>query len=273
MIHLLVKIATVITLGFGSIIALAYLLQGRMIFIQSKGVSQLAEDFKPHEIVFERQDAKLHGWLVRPSEIDRAEPLLIYYGGNAEELSGNLVEFRSHGIQQYLMINYRGYGNSTGVPSERQLVADALHIFDQIIATHQLAPENIILMGRSLGTGVAVKVASLRHVGGVILVTPFDSLVNVAKSHYPFLPVNLLIKHRFDSLALAPQVKRPMLALIAGQDEIIPAASSQNLVKNWAGPLQSVSIPAAGHNDIQQYPDFWQAIGSFLEQVKHNQTR
>lgn len=268
MIQLLLKALAVIILGSSGVIMLAYLLQGRMVFVRQKGLLPDAENFKAHELVFDRDGARLHGWLFSTKKAESDEPLVIYYGGNAEELSANLTEFRDRGINNFLMVNYRGYGRSTGVPTEDQLVADALFIIDHMMAQRQYAAERIVLMGRSLGSGVAVKVASLREVGGVILVTPFDSLVNVAKHHYPFLPVNLLLQHRFDSERLAPKVTAPLLALIAGRDEIIPNTNSQKLVKNWAGPLKTLVIPAAGHNDIHLYPEYWQALMSFLEAVK-----
>jgi pimeloyl-ACP methyl ester carboxylesterase len=125
-------------------------------------------------------------------------------------------------------------------------------------------------MGRSLGSGVAVHVASLRGVGGVILITPFDSLVNVAKIHYPFLPVKYLMRHRFDSVGLAPKIRIPLLAVVAGQDDIIPNQSSQKLVAKWGGEKSSVVIPDAGHNDIHQYRDYWQAIESFITSMRLN---
>lgn len=270
MIQIILKIALFATLGFCSVILLAYLFQGRMIFIQQKTMSPEAQNFKAYEVVFEHKAARLHGWLVSLPTAEKDDPLVIYYGGNAEELSGNLTDFCNNGIKKFLMVNYRGYGKSTGVPSEELLIADALFIFDQMLHDQRFLFENIVLMGRSLGTGVAVQVAGLRKVAGVVLITPFDSLVNTAKFHYPFLPVNLLLKHRFDSVAMAPKINVPMLALIAERDQIIPNKSSQNLVKKWGGPLKSVLIEDAGHNDIHLHPQYWRALNSFLNSVKSN---
>jgi pimeloyl-ACP methyl ester carboxylesterase len=106
-------------------------------------------------------------------------------------------------------MNYRGYGGSDGTPSETALLSDALFVFDYMLATEGIDPAHVVLMGRSLGSGVAVHVAAKRKVGGVILVTPFDSLVNVARAHYPIFPVGLMLKHRFDSAALAPGITTP----------------------------------------------------------------
>jgi pimeloyl-ACP methyl ester carboxylesterase len=122
-------------------------------------------------------------------------------------------------------------------------------------------------MGRSLGSGVAVHVAAHREVRGVILITPFDSLLNVARHHYPFLPVKLLLRHPFDSAALAPKVKMPALVLIGRQDDIIPNPLSSALAQRWGGPAQTVAIESVGHNDIQLDEGYWRAINIFLKDL------
>lgn len=137
-------------------------------------------------------------------------------------------------------------------------------MYDTITARHSVSHDQVVLMGRSLGTGVAVHVASERPVRGVILVTPFDSLVNVAKKHYPVFPVSLLMRHRFDSISLAPSLRMPMLALVAGEDEIIPESCSMNLASAWEGPGETVVIKGAGHNDISMHREYWEAINGFL---------
>jgi hypothetical protein len=121
-------------------------------------------------------------------------------------------------------------------------------------------------MGRSLGSGVACYVASQRRVGGVILVTPFDSLVAVARHHYPLFPVGLLLRHRFDSLALAPSITTPMLALVAENDDIIPLNHSTALTDHWAGRTTTVIIGKADHNDLHLDNQYWQAINDFIHE-------
>lgn len=267
MLQIIAKIAVLIFIGGIGILFLAYLLQDRLIFFPSKGLLTDARNFVESEISLRCDGAKLHGWRVTESGEELNTPLIVYYGGNAEEVSVNLAEFQNRGLKNFLMFNYRGYGNSTGKPTQSALFQDALSIFDHFVKKYDASGQPIILMGRSLGTAVAVHVAGLRKVAGVILITPFDSLANVARVHYPFLPVKWVIRHPFNSIAKAPRIKTPMLTLIAGRDEIIPNKNSYRLVEKWAGPTRTVFIPDAGHNDIHLYPEFWTAIHAFINRL------
>ena len=111
---------------------------------------------------------------------------------------------------------------------------------------------------------MAVHVAAHRPVRGVILITPFDSLRNVARRHYPVLPVKLLLKHPFDSAALAPDITIPALILIGRQDTIIPSQHAIRLSEVWRGPVEFIIIDGVGHNDIQLEPRYWEVINAFL---------
>jgi uncharacterized protein len=110
-----------------------------------------------------------------------------------------------------------------------------------------------------------VQLATQRSVDGVILVAPFDSLVEVGRHHYPILPVGWMLRHRFDSLGAAPAVKAPLLCLVAGRDEIIPAAGSRRLYEAWGGKKRWVELVGAGHNSTDGAPQFWSAIRGFLD--------
>jgi pimeloyl-ACP methyl ester carboxylesterase len=155
-------------------------------------------------------------------------------------------------IGQYLL-HYRGYGGSSGSPSESTLFADALTLFDQVHGQHQ----NIAVMGRSLGSGIAVYVASLREVARLVLITPFDSLQDVAASHFPYLPVHWILRDKFESWRYAPQVTAPTLIVAAESDEIIPRASTELLGTRFRnGVVSYVTIPGASHNSISESPDY-----------------
>ena len=119
-------------------------------------------------------------------------------------------------------------------------------------------------LAKLLEQDVAVYVAAHRRVRGVILVTPFDSLLNVARHHYPLLPVKFLLKHPFDSAALAPGIKTPALVLIGRQDNIIPNQCSARLAQLWGGTVDTMVLDGVGHNDIQLNHHYWEAINSFL---------
>jgi uncharacterized protein len=252
---------TAIVVVTGSL--LLYLLQGKMIFFPEPIPAADLRRFTAREVVFEHKGVALHGWHLK-GPITCERPLIIYYGGNAEEVSHNLYDLDRVESDAFLLINYRGYGQSRGRPSEKALVADALFIFDQVVAAEGVNPAHVVLMGRSLGSGVAVQVAARRPVGGLILVTPLDSLARVGRHHYPFLPVKPLLRHRFDAVALAPAITAPALFLMGERDTIIPNANSLNLARHWGGPVETVVIPEASHNDISYGPDYWQAINRFL---------
>ena len=193
-------------------------------------------------------------------------PLVMYFGGNAEETSWMLEEAVSAPGVSWLIVNYRGYGLSEGSPGEAALVADALQWFDHASTLSGVDPKRIYAFGRSLGSGVVVALAAQRPVAGLILVTPYDSLAAVAKRYYWYLPVDLLLKHRFDSIALAPALKQPLLCLIAGHDEVIPPPHAERLYDAWGGAKQKIVLQDAGHNSTDAHPLFWPAIREFLAQ-------
>lgn len=200
---------------------------------------------------------RLHGWYIRSKP---GAPLVLYFGGNAEQVSWMLDEIpRRETGAAWLLVDYRGYGASGGTPSEQSLESDARAWYDHFAATNK----RIIAFGRSLGSGVAVQLAADRRLDSVILIAPFDSMVEVGKRHYPFLPVGWLLKHRFDSLSLAPKIETPLLCIAATHDEVIPAEHAKRLYDAWAGPKKWLEL-AASHNSIDGHPDYWPSIVSFL---------
>ena len=206
---------------------------------------------------------ELRGWLVRPNVAPA--PLLFYYGGNAEEVSWLIAMAPRFGDYAIALVNYRGYGESTGRPSEAALFADALSAFDKLAARGDIDKTRVAVMGRSLGSGVAVHVAAHRNVDRVVLVSPYDSVADVARVHFPAALVRFVLTDRYDSAALAPNIDAPLLAIAAGRDTIIPASHSRRLYDLWRGKKQWLELPQADHNDLQEYPDYWRAIAAFLQ--------
>jgi pimeloyl-ACP methyl ester carboxylesterase len=187
---------------------------------------------------------------------------LIYFGGNAEDVSGNIESFTAAFPKHSLfLVNYRGYGGSTGRPSEAGLNADALAVFDHV----QQAHGDIAVMGRSLGGGVAVALASQRPVDRLVLVTAYDSLVNVAREYFGWLPVGLLLKDRYDSVGLAPEVDAPVLIVIAAKDEIISRPRSEALAAAFApGQARRAIVAGATHNTLDLSPAYLEVVQDFL---------
>ena len=243
-----------------------YFLQERLIFAPQplSGAERAAiEQHFPgvQEITILSPDKKhLRAWHVAAA---RGAPLVVYFGGNAEGVARMIPEARAHvpGVA-WLLVDYRGYGGSEGSPSETAITADALQWYDYAAA--ELKPARIAVFGRSLGSGAAVFLASQRTVSQVVLVTPFDSLVAVAKRHYPFLPVGLMLKHRFDSIGRAPKISAPLLCIAAERDEVVPPVHARKLYDAWGGPKRWVELEEAGHNTTDSHPLFWQNVASFL---------
>ena len=211
---------------------------------------------------------RLHAWhLGVPGNVPA--PLVVYFGGNAEEVSWMLERIGETPGVGWLLVDYRGYGSSGGTPSERALVIDALAWFDLAATLPGVDKARILAFGRSLGSGVAVQLAHARPVRALILATPYDSLAAVARHYYWYLPVDWMLRHRFDSDRLAPGMQQPLLALIAERDEVIPPAHAEALVKAWGGPKHRVLLTGAGHNSTDRHPLFWDAIRAFInEQLK-----
>ena len=204
------------------------------------------------------QGERLKVWVV-PRAGSRA---LVYFGGNAEDVAGNLdlfsAAFPTHSLY---LVNYRGYGGSSGRPSETALFADALAVYEHVRDEHS----DITVMGRSLGSGIAVQLASARPVERLVLVTAYDSLVNVARAHIRFLPIGLLMRDRYESASRAGRVRAPVLIVIAGEDEIIPRARSEALVKAFpASQVRVEVVPGVGHNTLDLSPVYLGAVRGFL---------
>ena len=186
---------------------------------------------------------------------------VIYFGGNAEDVSANLDDFApTFPDRTVYLVNYRGYGGSTGQPSEAALIADAQAIHDWAADRH----EHIIVIGRSLGTGVATALAASRAVAGLILVTPYDTLLNVAFDHFAWLPMPWLLRDRYDSVSRMGRVRAPVLVLVAGDDEVIFKARSDALSAAIPSSLrQTVLLEGATHNDLDAFPAYLQSLRDF----------
>lgn len=188
---------------------------------------------------------------------------VIYFGGNAEDVSASLPQlsaaFPDHALY---LLHYRGYGGSSGKPTEAALFADALALYDQVKAQH---PE-VTVIGRSLGSGPAVHLAGERAVARLVLVTPYDSIAELAAQQFPMFPVKWLLTDKFETFRYAPRVKAPTLIIAAAQDEVIPPASTRMLATRFApGVARSVTIHGVGHNTISDDPSYPALLGGALE--------
>jgi pimeloyl-ACP methyl ester carboxylesterase len=264
MIASLFKIVLAVAIG---VPLFAWLFQERMIFFPRPVDSRPTPRPDIEDVTLAAASGvKLRGWLVRGA--GTPAPLVIYFGGNAEEISWLTEVAEQFSGWSLLLVNFRGYGESEGKPGETELFEDALVIHDYAKQRPDVDPRGIVAMGRSLGSGVAVHLAAHRPLRGVILVSPYDSIVEVAKRHYPFLPVSLMLRHRFDSLALAPRIEAPLLCLVATEDRVIPPAHSRALFEAWRGAKIWREVPRADHDSISGEPEYSRSIAEFLKALR-----
>lgn len=251
----LLALLALLLLGYAGLCALLYFKQRDLIYYPAAtAVAATATDFK-----LVREGLTLRGWRLNPGKA-RA---LIYFGGNAERLEASREEFaRLFPERTVYLLPYRGYGASEGEPGEPALLGDALALYDEVQARHPTAA--VAVIGRSLGSGVASYVAARRPVEKLVLVTPFDSLAEVAQAHYPIFPVRLLMRDRYRSTEYLPRYHGPLLVLRAGRDEVVPPANTDRLLATLTRKPQVVDFPQAGHNGISQEPGYPAALRDFL---------
>jgi pimeloyl-ACP methyl ester carboxylesterase len=211
----------------------------------------------------------LRGWLKRPNvRPGKRFPLVIVYGGVRREVSDFVPRAQAPGNWGWLVVNYRGFGLSEGAPSEQHVLEDAKLIYDWAAARPDVDGANIVVLGRSLGTYVAVAVAAARHARAAILATPFDSFVALGEKRFPSLPVEWLVGGRYDSAALAPRILVPALFLLAENDDVTPMENGRALASVWGGITQTVLLRGASHFGIERRDDFWRSVAAYLGSLR-----
>jgi uncharacterized protein len=187
---------------------------------------------------------------------------ILYFGGNGEDVSLSLQSFSAAFPDHALfLLHYRGYGGSTGSPTEKANHNDAAALFRTVYAQHP----QVAVIGRSLGSGVAVRIASENPVSRLVLVTPYDSIEAIAAAQYPYLPVKWLLLDRYESWKYAPRIRIPTTVIAAQNDEVIPRASTEKLFTRFpAGVASMTLIEGADHNDIGTKPEYLKTMQAAL---------
>jgi len=250
--NLILILLSGICLYFGAVIYL-YATQDNKIFNR-----KWAKPYEPtiaKKITFKTSD----GIVLEGAYIENGKnlPLVLYFSGNAN----NVIEFlekTAPKIKNYNFIgfNYPGYAGSEGKPCEKCILKYALEVFDSY------SPD--IVMGRSLGSAVAAYVASKRNIKKLVLITPFDSIVNIAKSKYPFLPVEKLVKYKFNEAEWIKKTNVPVSILLVKNDDVIPQKSIDNLLNNIPDLHKKVVISGVKHGNIYEYKDIEKVIEKLL---------
>lgn len=217
------------------------------------------------EIIATPDGERLVAWWSPPRP---GMPVVVDFQGQGGAPSHRVHRIRPFVAEGYgiLTLSYRGYGGSTGKPSERTLVADGDLAIDWLKA-RGFAENRIVIFGESLGTGVAVQVAASRSVAGLILDSPYSSLADVAQGRFPLVPVRWLMLDRFDSLAHIPRVKAPIFIFHGDRDTIVPYELGQRLYAAATSPKEFMTIPGGFHTvPFEDGP--WQRIKAFLDRFR-----
>lgn len=235
-----------------ALVGIMYLGQRRMTYFPDPGTPDPARYGVPEmePVRFDTADGlTLGSWYGPPAR--PGAPVLVYFHGNAGHIG-----HRGHRARPYLdagygvlLVEYRGYGGNPGDPTEEGLYADGRAALD-FLAGQGLAGDQIVLYGESLGTGVAVRLASETRVGAVVLEAPFSSLAEVGARHYWYLPVRWLMRDRFESVGIIARIGAPLLVLYTEHDEVVPPDLSEKLFAAALEPKEIHGFQGVGHNGL-----------------------
>lgn len=258
-------LASVLWLGLSAAMAAS---QRRLVFnptVKREVEHPRSSGHRTRQVVLRAADGtRLSGWLMTPS-VPGPHPGIVYFGGRSEEVSwvardaGKLFPNMS-----VLAVNYRGYGNSHGDPDEQHMIDDGCQLFDWLAARGHVDPKRIAIVGRSLGSGVAVQVGRQRPVHSVVLITPYDSILAIAKRKFRAMPIEYILRHRFESIKHAPSLMAPTYVLRAAFDDVVPHSHTDALVQKLGRLHGDDIVPGSDHMNIPYLEATQERVATFL---------
>ena len=266
----MIKILVVLALGYVALVGCVYLAQESLVYFPQVGREHAAT---PAELRLRYEDVsiatedgeKLHAWWI-PASARRGSVLLFH--GNAGNISHRLDYARMFGELGYdtLLVDYRGYGRSTGKPSEEGTYRDAAASRRWLVDTKGIADREIVVFGESLGGAVACWLAERHRPRALVLASTFTSIPDMGAETYRFLPVRLMSRFKYDTRDCLSRVEAPVLVVHSPRDDIIPFAHGERLYAAAREPKAFLKIDG-GHNDgfVFMRPEWVKALGEFLE--------
>ena len=238
-------------------VALAYFAQEHLIFPAPDFEIGSIQDDNFEQVAIPTPDGERLFAFHHPAQNDEATILVFHGNADAavyQKAKGTTLVKEGFGV---LLVEYRGYPGSTGSPSEAGLYADGIAAYDFAARKNS---QRIGIYAHSLGTGVAVKLATEREVYSLVLESPFDSVMALAQRQFPWMPVSLLLKHKFRSDLLINQVQAPILMIHGEEDRVIPIEHGRRLHRKAAPGAEFEMIENAGHNNLAEFGTIRRAI-------------
>jgi fermentation-respiration switch protein FrsA (DUF1100 family) len=253
-----------------AVVAFFWLTERRLIYFPSTDLPSPAEaGLGDAELVsLSTSDGlRLNAWFLTASEPSPPFTVIVFHGnaGNRAHRAPLALSLRRQGLQ-VLLVDYRGYAENPGAPSEEGITADAQAALAYLEKRPDVDRSRIVYFGESLGTAVAVRLAVEHPPAALILRSPFTSLVDVGRYHYPFLPVGLLMRDRFATIDISPRLRCPVLVIAGGRDTVVPIEFTRRLYDAIAAPKTFLELPSADHNDYELLAgeEMIRAIAKFL---------
>ena len=258
-------VASMLWLGLTAAVAAN---QRRLVFnptVEREVKSPRSSGHRTRPVVLRARDGtRLCGWLMTPLTPGK-HPAVVYFGGRSEEVSWVVRDAgKLFPGMTVLAVNYRGYGESHGVPAEIHMIEDGCMLFDWLAGHDHVDARRIAVVGRSLGSGVAVQVAKERPAHSVVLITPYDSILAIAKRKFRVMPIEYMLRHRFESIKYAPSLKAPTYVLRAASDDVVPHSHTDQLVAKLARLCGDDIVPASDHMNIPYLEATQSRIAGFL---------
>jgi hypothetical protein len=265
-----------LTLGYGAIVGLAFAFQDQLLFQPSSRLLATPDDagMNYETVHLDTEDGEtLHGWWIPAPDVSRGTSsgpgakTLLFFHGNAGNISGRLEsvqQFHRLGLN-VLIVDYRGYGQSTGSPSEQGIYKDAEACWQHLTEARGIAPKDIVVFGRSMGGGPATWLASSHKPGAVILESVFTNVPDIGAHHYSFLPVRALATNQFDNESRMAEIDAPKLHIHSREDRVVPFKLGRRVFEAASEPKQFLEIEG-GHNDgfLLSVDEYLRTIDDFL---------